>query len=204
MVDFSGLSIVTAPHPALDTPSEPVAVFDASLRLLAVRMTELMHRGPDGLRGIGLAANQLNVMRRVIVVDVPGKKSVRDLRPMSVTRGPLVVVNPVVTLPPVPPAALSTATEADWSHPGVALEVPRSSLANVSGLDVNGRRVEFFTQGLLARVVQHLVDLLDGVSMEARVAMEAAKVKAASARAAEPVADAEAVAVGAEEGVHGG
>ena len=98
----------------------------------------------------------------------------------------------------------STATEADWSHPGVALEVPRSSLANVSGLDVNGRRVEFFTQGLLARVVQHLVDLLDGVSMEARVAMEAAKVKAASARAAEPVADAEAVAVGAEEGVHGG
>jgi len=183
--NFDHLAIVTAPHPALDTPAQHVEVIDASVRLLAVRMTALMHRGvPDGhggfTRGIGLAANQVNVLKRVIVVDIPGKKAVRGLTPWVVTRGPLVIVNPVVD--PLN-GSLVVENEGSLSHPGLRLNIARPPVVRVSGVGLmapGGNAIDFDAAGMVARCIQHLVDQLDGVTIQERARREAATLAAAS------------------------
>lgn len=173
---FTELAIVTAPHPALDTPSEPVGVVDASVRLLAARMVELMHRGvPDGggrggiTRGIGLAANQVNVMKRLIVVDIPGKKAVRDICPLVVTRGPLVMINPEIELL----GDATPVTERCLSLPGEQHTVRRWPQVQMTFTTTRGNRDAVFAGGLLAQCLQHLCDLLDGITIAERARLDA-------------------------------
>lgn len=176
---FDHLSIVTAPHPALDTPSLPIEAIDASVRLLAVRMEELMRRGVDGVRGVGLAANQVNVLRRLIVIDIAGNKHERAAQPRIVTRGPLVMINPVFIAEPA--SRRADGEERSLSHPGVKLSVHRWDRVAVIYTDVAGKPMTFDAGGLLARCIQHLVDALDGISIEERVRLDNAAAAAEGA-----------------------
>lgn len=95
--------------------------------------------------GIGLAAPQIGLLVRLIVADIG--------------EGPVCLLNPLLT--PAPPR--DRMTEGCLSLPGVAVEVERARIVEVRGLDPPGSPVHFEARGLLARVLQHEVDHLDGV-----------------------------------------
>ena len=96
-------------------------------------------------QGVGLAAPQIGVSKRVIVVDVG--------------EGPIEVVNPLI----VEAEGLDEDTEGCLSVPGVAGEVPRYTIVTVTGLDRQGHEVRQRAEGFLARVFQHEIDQLEGV-----------------------------------------
>ncbi|TDA65678.1 MAG: peptide deformylase [Clostridia bacterium] len=115
-------------------------ITDSILRLLD-NMAETMYQA----NGVGLAAPQIGVSKRVVVVDAG--------------EGLIGLVNPVV----VTTAGEDIAVEGCLSIPGVEGEVKRASLVKVSGWDRSGREVEVEGSGLLARVLQHEIDHLDGI-----------------------------------------
>lgn len=96
-------------------------------------------------QGVGLAAPQIGVSKRVIVVDVG--------------EGPIEVVNPVI----VESEGLDDDTEGCLSVPGIAGEVPRYTVVTVTGLDRQGQEVRQRAEGFLARVFQHEIDHLEGI-----------------------------------------
>lgn len=96
-------------------------------------------------QGVGLAAPQIGVSKRVIVVDVG--------------EGPIEVVNPVI----VESEGLDEDTEGCLSVPGIAGEVPRYTVVTVTGLDRQGQEVLQRAEGFLARVFQHEIDHLEGI-----------------------------------------
>jgi peptide deformylase len=96
-------------------------------------------------QGVGLAAPQIGVSKRVIVVDVG--------------EGPIEVVNPVI----VESEGLDEDTEGCLSVPGIAGEVPRYTVVTVTGLDRQGQEVRQRAEGFLARVFQHEIDHLEGI-----------------------------------------
>lgn len=135
------LEIKIHPHPVLRQKARPVDRVDADVRRLLDDMVETMHHA----RGIGLAAPQVGVSRRLIVVDIGD--------------GPIRMVNPRLT----PLEGKEEGTEGCLSIPGVVGEVVRDFKIAVRGLDENGKPVKLQAEGLLARVFQHEVDHLDGV-----------------------------------------
>lgn len=141
------LDIVIAPQPVLKAPTTPVEGVDDALRRLLDDMLETMYAAP----GIGLAAPQVGVSKRVCVVDVAGK----DARP-----APLFLVNPTILM-----AAdeHETAEEGCLSLPEIYAEVERPLAVKVGYLDRDGEPRELEADGLLARCLQHEIDHLDGV-----------------------------------------
>jgi peptide deformylase len=95
--------------------------------------------------GIGLATPQIGLLVRLIVADIGD--------------GPVCLVNPLLT--PAPPR--DRMTEGCLSLPGVVVEIERPQIVEVRGLDQSGAPVHFEARGLLARVLQHEVDHLEGV-----------------------------------------
>jgi peptide deformylase len=128
--------------PVLRERAREVTAFDRDLAKLARRMVRVMHDAP----GIGLAAPQVGVLRRLIVYDV--------------SDDPRVVVNPVLS---EPSAETEVMEEGCLSVPGVTVPVERPVAVRVQGADLEGRRLDFRAEGLEARVIQHEVDHLDGV-----------------------------------------
>ncbi len=155
------LEITKLGHPVLRAPAETIAEIDEPVRQLAADMLETMYAHD----GCGLAANQVGVTRRIIVIDTrEAHKRPSVLRIGGKSRPvhrhmPLVLINPKLEElgPPV------SDTEACLSIPGVHGEVERLSIVRVQGLDLEGEPVEFEAEGLLARALQHEVDHLDGV-----------------------------------------
>lgn len=143
---MSLLPIITLPDPLLRQPSQPVERIDAELLRLAGDMLETMYDAP----GVGLAAVQVGVPRRLIVLDVgeegDGPK-------------PLVMINPEIL--DVGPE-LRIYEEGCLSIPDVRIDIERPSTARVRYLDRNGKLVEIDAEGLLATAVQHEVDHLEG------------------------------------------
>ena len=138
------LSIIEYPDPRLYTVARPVAGFDARLRQLVADMAETMYAAP----GIGLAATQVNVHERLIVIDV------------SETRNQLrVFVNPEIVT-----ASEETALceEGCLSVPGVYDEVRRPLRVRVRAQDVDGKPFELDCEAMLAVCVQHEMDHLVG------------------------------------------
>ncbi|HEX6938739.1 MAG TPA: peptide deformylase [Longimicrobiales bacterium] len=131
--------------PVLRTKAEPVAAVDDELRRLIDDMMETMYAAD----GVGLAAPQVGVGKRVIVVDVREPDTPA-----------FALVNPVVV---EASAAQERGEEGCLSIPGLKDIVERSAAVVVEGLDRDGnpRRIE--AEGLLARALQHEVDHLDGV-----------------------------------------
>jgi peptide deformylase len=155
------LEITKLGHPVLRARAEPVAAIDEKVRQLATDMLETMYAHD----GCGLAANQVGVARRLIVIDTrEARKRPSVLRLGGKSRPvhkhmPMVLVNPELE----ESGASVEDSEACLSIPGVHGEVERPAVVRLRALDLDGQPVEFEAEGLLARALQHEVDHLDGV-----------------------------------------
>jgi peptide deformylase len=137
------LDILVYPDPRLRKRARPVEVVDQSIRQLVKDMAQTMYAAP----GIGLAATQVNVTKRVVVIDI------------SETHDQLqVFINPIISSS----GETIESEEGCLSVPGVVEPVARFSQATVTALDSDGIPVELHTEGLLAICIQHEVDHLDG------------------------------------------
>lgn len=137
------LNILEYPDPRLRTQAEPVLVVDDELRRLAADMLETMYAAP----GIGLAATQVNIHRRMLVADVSEKKD-----------APHVFVNPEI----LERRGTEVMEEGCLSVPGVYEPVTRSDWIHVRALGLDGQPFELELDGLLAVCVQHEMDHLEG------------------------------------------
>ncbi len=137
------LPILRYPDPRLHMRAAPVTVVDDAIRQLVADMAETMYEAP----GIGLAATQVNVHKRVVVIDVSEDKSA--LR---------VFVNPEI----VEREGEQVCEEGCLSVPGIYEKVTRAERVRVKALDERGEPFELETDGLLAVCIQHEIDHLDG------------------------------------------
>ena len=142
------LKILIFPDPRLRTVAKAVEKVDDSLKKLTEDMLETMYEGS----GIGLAATQVDIHKRVIVVDISEKKD-----------EPLVLINPV--LKKVIDPELKTYSEGCLSVPGFYEELERPSEIEISFQDVNDQNHTLIANGLLSVVVQHEMDHLEGKMM---------------------------------------
>ena len=143
---MSLLKIHHYPDPVLKQKATPVTSFDAELRQLAGDMLDTMYAAP----GVGLAAPQVGISRRLIVLDCSGKESERQ---------PLVAVNPVV----VTREGECCEEEGCLSVPEYYAKVVRSETVRVSFQDLEGTPRELEATGLWAVCFQHEIDHLDGI-----------------------------------------
>ena len=141
------------PDPVLRLEAQEVEAFDADLAQLVSRMTRLMHDA----QGVGLAANQVGVLRRVVVLQAEGEEE------------PRVLVNPVIL---DRSGETEEETEGCLSLQGVIVPVERAVSLRVEARDAEGAPVELELEGLAARVAQHEVDHLDGVLIVDRTTAE--------------------------------
>jgi peptide deformylase len=139
--------ILILPDPHLRLVCAPVLAVDDGLRRLMDDMVETMHDAP----GIGLAASQIGVMKRVVVIDLAKK----DEPPQ-----PQYFVNPEIVWSS---EDKSTYEEGCLSIPEYYEEVERPARVRVRFLDRDGRPQEILAEGLLATAIQHEIDHLDGV-----------------------------------------
>ena len=132
--------------PVLRQKAAAVAEVDDELRTLIADMRETM----KAYSGVGLAANQVGVPKRVLVVDVP----LDDEK-----RAQLALINPAIKRR----TGTETGEEGCLSIPGIWEDVSRARAIRLEALDEQGRAVEVEADGYLARALQHEVDHLDGV-----------------------------------------
>ena len=142
--------------PVLRAKALPVERFDETLQAEIDRMGELMH---DAL-GIGLAATQLGVLHRVLVYRAYPEDPLTAL------------VNPELVWESEEHAL---AEEGCLSLPGVHVEVERAASVRVQAQDASGEPLEIEAEGLVARVIQHEIDHLDGVLILDRISRQARK-----------------------------
>jgi peptide deformylase len=142
--------------PVLKSKASPVAHFDQDLAAEIERMLAIMH---DGM-GVGLAANQIGILRRVLVFQAG-----HDAEPSALINPELAWVSEEIAL----------AEEGCLSIPRVTVDVERPLHIRVAGLDADGNEVLIEASGLEARVLQHEVDHLDGVLILDRTTREQRK-----------------------------
>ena len=134
--------IRTFGDPVLRMPTKPINEIDSAVHILAKDMIETMYDAP----GVGLAANQIGISRRIAVFDAND-----DL-------GARVMINPEL----VETAGEYEMEEGCLSVPGYWWEITRPAFARVRALDLDGNEVEYAGDGLIGRVLQHEVAHLDG------------------------------------------
>jgi peptide deformylase len=139
--------ILIAPHPLLKLRARPVETVDAEVRALMDDMLETMYRAP----GIGLAAPQVGVSRRIVVVDLA-----KEDQP----RAPLRLVNPEITWRSEEEVVME---EGCLSLPEQFAEIGRPAAVRLRYRDETGAERTLEADGLLARCLQHEVDHLDGI-----------------------------------------
>ncbi len=144
---MSTLPIRTYGDPVLGTKTTEVEEIDAKIAALAASMIETMVAAP----GVGLAANQIGVQKRLFVYDQG--------------EGPRVVVNPVIL-----------ETSGEWlyeegclSVPGLSWEIVRPNAVHLKGFDLDGRELDIEASEFEGRIFQHEVDHLDGVLLIERL-----------------------------------
>src|SRR5919106_5932635 len=148
--------IRTFGDPVLNSPASPVSEFDEELAREIERMVGIMR---DAI-GVGLAATQLGIMRRLLVFQAG-----RDAPPTP-------LINPEIEWSS---GEVATAEEGCLSLPGVVVDVERPLHVRVRGQDAAGEPLMIEASGLEARVIQHEVDHLDGVLMIERTVREQRK-----------------------------
>ena len=139
-------TILTYPDPELKKKSAPVVVINDAVRELVRDMAETMYDAP----GVGLAAPQVGVHQRVIVIDVSGKEEAPEL---------IAVINPVI----IHAEGDSFEEEGCLSVPQYAANVRRHARVVVKGLDLEGNERTWRADELLAIAFQHEIDHLDGI-----------------------------------------
>ncbi len=137
------LKILEFPDPRLRTKATPVEVVDDSLRLFIGELFETMYDAP----GIGLAATQVDVHKRLLVTDVSADGD-----------EPFVLINPEI----IEKDGVIVTDEGCLSVPGYYEEVERAEHVKVRFLDRDGEEVVLDAHGLLAVCIQHEIDHLDG------------------------------------------
>ena len=142
---MSILKILKYPDPRLRTVAENVTKFDKSLLNLSNNMLETMYSE----NGIGLAATQIDIHLRLVVIDISEERN-----------EPLVFVNPVVTV--LDNKSLVPCEEGCLSIPGASVEVTRPDKIKLNWLDIEGNHCEDNPEGLLAVCIQHEIDHLQG------------------------------------------
>ncbi len=148
------LEVKTFGDPVLKTRAGKVKEFDDALMRLTEDMLVTMH----AREGVGLAANQVGRLRRVLVA--------------AIEEDEYVIVNPVIEASSDETEVLA---EGCLSIPGINVEVERPVAVTVSGQDASGGNLRLEAEGLLARVFQHEVDHLDGVLILDRTDRESRK-----------------------------
>ncbi len=137
------LPILRYPDPRLHTVAAPVAKVDDEIRKLVADMAETMYEAP----GIGLAATQVDVHKRIVVIDVSEDKS-----------GLMALINPEI----LERSGEQVCEEGCLSVPGIYEKVSRAERVKVRALNEKGESLQFEADGLLAVCVQHEIDHLDG------------------------------------------
>ena len=139
--------ILTIPNPVLRQISEPVKIVNSEVKNLMDDMLETMYAAP----GIGLAAVQIGILKRVIVIDL--SKDVEK-------KEPLFIVNPEITFKS---KELISYEEGCLSIPNQFAEIKRPISCRINFLDYKGKKKEINAEGLLATCIQHEIDHLNGV-----------------------------------------
>jgi len=145
---MSVLPIYTYGAPVLRKKAQPVKQVGDDIIKLIMDMFDTMHKA----NGIGLAANQVGRLQRVIVLDISGTEETKDVKPLA-------LINPEV----VSQEGAWTVEEGCLSIPDVREEVERAEVITVRYKDANFKNVELEADGLLARVILHEIDHLNGV-----------------------------------------
>ena len=135
--------ILEYPDPRLRTKAAPVAVFDEALRRLVDDLLETMY----GAKGVGLAASQVDVHKRLLVLDV---SETRDQ--------PMVLINPQI----LSAEGRVPGEEGCLSLPGIYDKLERAARIRVRALDRDGKPFEIDAEGMLAVCIQHEMDHLEG------------------------------------------
>ena len=151
--DMALYPIRTFGDPVLRTPAEPVDDIPSSLERLVDDMLETMYEAP----GVGLAAPQIGISKRIFVADVGD--------------GPFVMINPEV----VESTGEWVFDEGCLSVPGKFWPIERPSFARAKGIDLNGATVEHAGDELMGRVLQHEIDHLNGMLLLERLAKRVKK-----------------------------
>ncbi len=140
-------NIIIEPDPILRKESEHVENIDDNIRKLLDNMLETMYAAP----GIGLAAVQVGILKRVIVIDISKNEEKKN---------PLFLINPEIISKS---KKTSVYEEGCLSLPGHFAEIERPAECQIKFVDYNGKEKELLANGLLATCIQHEVDHLNGV-----------------------------------------
>lgn len=141
--------IITVPHPTLKAVAQEVARVDDAVRAQMDAMLQTMYDAP----GIGLAANQVDLLNRVLVMDLSARKEGEE-------PNPIFMANPQVIYES---DEMSVMEEGCLSIPRQYAEVARPAIVRVKYLDYHGKEAELEASGLLSHCVQHEIDHLNGV-----------------------------------------
>ena len=140
------LKIVKYPDPVLQQPGEPVTEFDAELHKFIADMFETMYAS----QGIGLAAQQVGVAKRITVIDLTGGKDPAQK---------LVLINPEITFR----EGKQYEEEGCLSFPEIREKISRAAKVRIRAQDQDGKWFEMDGEELLSRAFQHEIDHLDGM-----------------------------------------
>ncbi|HMO91638.1 MAG TPA: peptide deformylase [Pirellulaceae bacterium] len=150
--EIENLSVITYPHPALRRRAKPLTKVDRTIRKLVDKMFQLMYEH----RGVGLAANQVNLPFQLFVVNEEGSQDFGRQR---------VFINPVIESP----KGRREVEEGCLSIPQVYANVVRPEEIRVMAFEIDGTEVDEVVSGSLARVIQHEYDHLQGVLFTDRI-----------------------------------
>jgi len=143
------LRIINYPHPTLRRPSKPLKRVDAELHKLVREMFDLMYAKEH--RGVGLAANQVDLPYRLFVVNLSSDSALGDQE--------FVFINPKLSQP----KGTAEAEEGCLSLPDLYAQVRRPEKITINAYNLAGQEVTYELDDLFARAVQHETDHLDGV-----------------------------------------
>lgn len=141
-------TIINIPHPTLKAMAQPVSVVTDELRAQLDRMLVTMYEA----HGIGLAANQIDKLNRVFVMDMAPREG-GDPRPVH-------IINPEITWRA---EEISVMEEGCLSIPGQYAEVQRPASVRLKYIDYHGHPAELLAEGAMSHCVQHELDHLNGV-----------------------------------------
>jgi len=137
--------ILTYPEPVLRKQAQPITVFDEALKQLASDMGETMYKAP----GVGLAANQIGVLKQIVVVDISKDEEEKEF---------ITLINPVIS----EGAGCVVGEEGCLSVLEYESKVKRFQKIRVTANDLEGRELDFTAEDRFARIIQHEVDHLHG------------------------------------------
>lgn len=146
------LDIITYPDARLKQIADEVKTFDSKLSGFIKDLEETMAAGPGG---VGIAATQVGVMQRIVIVDVSNYPKIKKAK----HHGHLILINPEI----IDWQGMKKGREGCMSVPDFTGNVIRAESIVLNALDENGKQREYEMEGFEARAVQHEIDHLDGL-----------------------------------------